>query len=258
MTSKLEEDLTCNVCCDIFKNPVLLTCAHSICKACLQQFWESKGSRECPYCRRKCSKVVYPPNMALRNLCETFLNEGSHRASSGSEVLCSFHSEKLKLFCLEDEQPVCLVCRDSKRHTNHKFHPIDEAALDRKEELKIKLQPLQKQLKTFEKTKVTCDQTAKHIKTQVQHTEKQIKEEFEKLHQFLRDEEAARITALREEEEQKSQMMKKKIEKMSREISSLSCTIRAIEEKMGADDITFLQCEHRPGTRGNRAPVRYG
>ena len=79
------------------------------------------------------------------------------------------------------------------------------------------------------------------FQTQAQHTERQIKEEFEKLHQFLRDEEAARIAALREEEEQKSQMMKEKIEKMSREISSLSDTIRAIEEQMGADDVTFLQ-----------------
>ena len=70
------------------------------------------------------------------------------------------------------------------------------------------------------------------FQTQAQHTEKMIKEEFEKLHLFLRDEEAARIAALREEEEQKSQMMKEKIEKMSREISSLSDTIRAI---------TFLQ-----------------
>ncbi|XP_076119242.1 zinc-binding protein A33-like isoform X2 [Alosa pseudoharengus] len=233
MASKLEEDLTCPVCCEIYKNPVILTCAHSICKACLQQFWESKGSRECPYCRRKCSKEVYPPNMALRNLCETFLQEISQRASAGSEVLCSLHSEKLKLFCLEDKQPVCLVCQTSKKHKNHTFSPIDEAAQDRK--------PLQKKLETFEEVKLICDQTASHIKTQAQHTERQIKEEFEKLHQFLRDEEAARIAALREEEEQKSQMMKEKIEKMSREISSLSDTIRAIEEKMGADDITFLQ-----------------
>src|SRR4029434_11153275 len=79
------------------------------------------------------------------------------------------------------------------------------------------------------------------IQTQAQHTEKQIKEEFEKLHQFLRDEEAARTAALREEEEQKSQMMKDKIEKMSREISSLSDTIRAIEETSGSYDISFLQ-----------------
>ncbi|XP_062390960.1 zinc-binding protein A33-like [Sardina pilchardus] len=241
MASKMEDDLTCPVCCEIFKDPVLLSCSHSICKACLQQFWESKGSRECPYCRRKCSKGVYPPNMALRNLCETFIQEQSQRASSGSEVLCSLHNEKLKLFCLEDKQPVCVVCRDSRKHKNHNFSPIDEAAQDRKEELKIKLQPLQKKLKTFEEVKLICDQTAAHIKTQTQHTERQIKQEFEKLHQFLQDEEAARISALKEEEKQKSQMMKEKIEKMSREISSLSDTIRAIEKEMGADDITFLQ-----------------
>ncbi|XP_048093224.1 E3 ubiquitin-protein ligase TRIM35-like, partial [Alosa alosa] len=72
-------------------------------------------------------------------------------------------------------------------------------------------------------------------------TEKQIKEQFAQLHQFLRDEEAARIAALREEEEQKSQMMKEKIEKMYREIVSLSITIKDIEEQINADDITFLQ-----------------
>ena len=106
--------------------------AHSVCKACLQQFWESKGSRECPYCRRKCSKYSFLSNMALRNLCETFVQERSQKASAGSEVLCSLHNEKLKLFCLEDKQPVCWVCRDSKKNTGHKFQPIDEAALDRK------------------------------------------------------------------------------------------------------------------------------
>ncbi|XP_062391316.1 E3 ubiquitin-protein ligase TRIM39-like [Sardina pilchardus] len=240
MASKLEEELCCPVCCDIYKDPVILTCAHSICKACLQQFWENKGHRECPYCRRKCSKGNYQPNMALRNLCEVFLQERSQRASAGSEVLCSLHSEKLKLFCLEDKQPVCVVCQASKKHTNHKFQPVDEAVLDLKELLRIKLESLQKKLKVFEEAKLSCDET-EHVKTQAQHTEKQIKEEFERLHQFLRDEEAARIAALREEEEQKSQMMKKKIEKMSREISSLSDSIRAIEEQMGADDVTFLQ-----------------
>ncbi|XP_062391318.1 zinc-binding protein A33-like [Sardina pilchardus] len=236
MASKLEEELCCPVCCDIYKDPVILTCAHSVCKACLQQFWESKGHRECPYCRRKCSKDWHPPNMALRNLCEVFLQEKSLSAS-GSEVLCSLHSEKLKLFCVEDRQPVCVVCRDSRKHSNHKFQPLDEAAADLKELLRIKLECLQKKLKVFEEAHLTCDETAKHVKTQAQHTEDQIKEEFEKLHQFLRDEEAARIAALREEEEQKSQMMKES-EKM---IASLSDTIRAIEKEMGADDVTFLQ-----------------
>ncbi|XP_031437243.1 zinc-binding protein A33-like [Clupea harengus] len=240
-TSFAEEDFTCPVCFEIFKDPVLLSCSHSVCKACLQHFWDTKGSTECPVCRGTSSNDKPPLNLHLKNLCETFVRDRSQRALAGSEVLCSLHSEKLKLFCLEDKQPVCLVCQTSKKHKNHSFSPVDEAALDCKEELKVKLQPLQEKLKTIKEATLTCDQTAAHIKTQAQHTEKQIKKEFEELHQFLRDEEATRIAALREEEEQKSQMIKEKIEKMSREISSLSDTIRAIEEKMGADDITFLQ-----------------
>ncbi|KAL2080825.1 hypothetical protein ACEWY4_022678 [Coilia grayii] len=257
MASASEEDYTCPVCCDIYKDPVFLSCSHSVCKDCVQQFWKTKGSRECPVCRRRSSKETLPPNLALRNLCEAFviqrrqralrnvrntlLKQRSQRASAGSEMLCSLHSEKLKLFCLEDKQPVCVVCRDSRPHRNHNFIPIDEAVEDIKEELQIKLEPLRKKLKTFEEEKLICDQTAAHIKSQTQHTERQIKKVFLELHQFLRDEEAARIAALREEEEQKSQMMKEKIEKMSREITSLSDTIRAITEKLGTDDVTFLQ-----------------
>ncbi|XP_036417081.1 tripartite motif-containing protein 35-like, partial [Colossoma macropomum] len=109
------------------------------------------------------------------------------------------------------------------------------------DKLKSALEPLQKNLRVLEEAKQDYDQTAAHIKTQAQHTERQIKEEFEKLHQFLRDEEAARIAALKEEEEQKSQMMRRKIEEMNGEISSLSDTIRNIEKEMEAEDVLFLQ-----------------
>ncbi|XP_058247871.1 zinc-binding protein A33-like isoform X1 [Hemibagrus wyckioides] len=242
MASKFsEEDFSCPVCYEIFKDPVVLPCSHSVCKVCLQQFWEAKGSRECPVCRRKSSKGEPPISLALKNLCETFLQEGNQSSSSGSETVCSLHSEKLKLFCLDDQQPVCLVCRDSRKHTNHKFCPIEEAVTDCKEEIKTALKPLQEKLKIFKDCKLNWSQTAEHIKIQAQHTERQIKEQFEKLHQFLRDEEAVRITALREEEEQKSQMMKEKIEKLSRDISSLSDAIRAVEEEMRAEDVLFLQ-----------------
>ncbi|XP_060731911.1 E3 ubiquitin-protein ligase TRIM35-like isoform X2 [Tachysurus vachellii] len=242
MASKFsEEDFSCPVCCEIFKDPVLLRCSHSVCKVCLQQFWETKGSRECPLCRTKSSIKDPPKNLALKNLCETFLQERSQRSSSGSETVCSLHSEKLKLFCLDDQQPVCVVCHTSRKHTNHKFCPIDEAVTDCKEKLKTALKPLQEKLMIFTDCKLNSSQTAEHIKIQAQHTERQIKEQFEKLHQFLRDEEAVRIAALREEEEQKSQMMKEKIENLSRDISSLSDTIRAIEEEMRAEDILFLQ-----------------
>ncbi|KAJ8362436.1 hypothetical protein AAFF_G00374060, partial [Aldrovandia affinis] len=239
--SLLEEQLSCPVCSEIFRDPVILKCNHSFCKACLQKYWEQKGSRECPVCRRKFS-IAYPPtNLSLRNTCEAFLKERNLRATAGSEELCSLHSEKLKLFCLEDQILICAICQTSKQHENHKLRPVQEAAVEYKVKLRTALAPLQEKLKAFNEVKLICDQTAEHIKSQAQCTERQIKMEFEKLQQFLKDEEAARISALREEEEQKSQMMKEKIEKMTEEISSLSEQIRAIEQELGAEDVSFLQ-----------------
>ncbi|XP_065099720.1 E3 ubiquitin-protein ligase TRIM39-like [Paramisgurnus dabryanus] len=232
-----EEDFSCPVCCDIFTNPVVLSCSHSICKDCIERFWENKGFQECPVCRKRSLRDEPPINLALKKLCETFLKERSQRSSS----VCHLHNEKLKLFCLDDQQPVCLVCRDSRTHNNHKFCPVNEAVIDNKEKLKTALKPLQEKLEIFEELKKTLDETAEHIKIQGRRTAAQIHGEFEKLHQLLHDEESVRITALREEEEQKSQMMKEKIEKMSSEISSLSHTIRVIEKQMTAEDVSFLQ-----------------
>ncbi|XP_048048624.1 zinc-binding protein A33-like [Megalobrama amblycephala] len=240
MASLSEDDLSCPVCHEIFSVPVLLSCSHSFCKECLQQFWRTKKTQECPVCRRRSSRDDPPVSLALKNLCETFLKERNERRSSGSEEICSLHSEKLKLFCLEDKQPVCLVCRDSKQHDNHKFRPIGEVVSSYKEDLNTALKSLQEKLKHNENIKGESEKTVQHIKSQAEHTERQIKQQFEKLHQFLRDEEEATITALREEEEQKKQMMEK-LEEMNRHISALSHTIKDMEEMMKASDVCFLK-----------------
>uniref|UniRef100_A0A671XGQ8 Tripartite motif containing 35-12 n=1 Tax=Sparus aurata TaxID=8175 RepID=A0A671XGQ8_SPAAU len=236
MASRLEEDLCCPVCHDVFREPVVLSCSHSFCKDCLQSWWTERQTQVCPVCKRRSSREP-PLSMALKNLCETFLQERDQRASEG---LCSLHSEKLKLFCLDHQQPMCLVCRDSEQHTNHRFRPIDEAAQQHKKKLQETLEPLKKKLKVFEEVKVKFDQTAEHMKVQARHTERQIKDQFKKLHQFLEEEEEARMAALREEEEQKSQMMKEKMEALSREIAALSHTVRATEEELRAEDVSFL------------------
>ncbi|XP_077057582.1 E3 ubiquitin-protein ligase TRIM35-like [Siphateles boraxobius] len=251
MASAAEDDYICPVCSEIFKVPVLLTCSHSICKECLQQFWKIKGTQECPLCRRRSSRDDPPVNLTLKNLCESFLKERNEKRSSGSEEICSLHSEKLKLFCLEDKQPVCLVCINSQKrlreHDNHKFRPISEVVSLYKEELNTALKSLQQKLQHNEKQKGEFEKTAQHINAQAEHTERQIKEEFEKLHQFLRDEEEATITALREEEEQKKQRMKEKLEEMNTHISALSHTIRDMEEMMKDNDLSFLKVTNQSG-----------
>nr|XP_046241061.1 nuclear factor 7, ovary-like [Scatophagus argus] len=237
MASRSEEDLCCPVCHEIFRDPVVLSCSHSFCKDCLKTWWREKPTRECPVCKTLSSKKHPPCNLVLKNLCEAFLLERHQRAS---EDFCSLHSEKLRIFCLDHQQPVCLVCRDSERHTNHTFRPINEAAQQHKKKLQETLEPLKEKLKVLEQVKVKFDQTAEHIKVQARHTERRIQDQFQKLHQFLKEEEEARMAALREEEEQKSQMMKEKMEALSRQIAALSDTVRATEDELRAEDVSFL------------------
>uniref|UniRef100_A0A3B5MHK0 RING-type domain-containing protein n=1 Tax=Xiphophorus couchianus TaxID=32473 RepID=A0A3B5MHK0_9TELE len=126
-------DLCCPVCQDVFKDPVVLSCSHSFCKECLKNWWREKPARECPVCKTRVVTEDRPSNLVLNNLCETFLVPRDQRDSEG---LCSLHSEKLKLFCLDHLEPICSICRDSKKHTDHRFRPIDEAAQDHRENLK--------------------------------------------------------------------------------------------------------------------------
>ncbi|KAM8756282.1 E3 ubiquitin-protein ligase TRIM35-like [Acanthopagrus schlegelii] len=241
MDSQSEADLSCPVCHDIFTDPVVLTCSHSFCRDCLQRWWTQKQVKECPVCKERPLVSDPPRNLALKNLCESFVLKRDQRASAESEPRCSLHGEKLKLFCLDHQQPVCLVCRDSKKHNNHRFRPIEEAAEERRGELQKTLKPVREKLKVFEQVKGNFVETELHVLDRALSTEMEIKEQFKKLHQSLQEEEEARISALREEKEQRCKMISEKIEALSKDIAALSETIRTTEEELRAADVSFLQ-----------------
>uniref|UniRef100_A0AAZ1WVJ7 Uncharacterized protein n=1 Tax=Oreochromis aureus TaxID=47969 RepID=A0AAZ1WVJ7_OREAU len=217
MESQPEANLKCPICLEIFQDPVILWCSHSFCRACLQRWW-TETSVTCPIYRTTFLQGDPPQNLALRNLCEAYLLERTGRFH------CKLHKENLTLFCVDHLEPVCVVCLHSETHKNHRFKPINEV----KSEL----------LNTI---KEDFDQTAENIEVQAQDIERQIKDVFSILHEFLQKEERARIGSLRDEKQRKSQMLKRKTNVLSREIATVSETIRETDEALEAENMSFLR-----------------
>lgn len=238
-----EEDLTCPVCCDIFTDPVLLSCSHSFCRICLKNCWDT-GIKECPVCRKKTSKTNPPSNLALKNVCETLLQvkrQSIALAVEEEEMSCSLHGEKLKLFCLVDKLPICVVCQSSKLHKTHDCSPIEEALLDCKDELALSLKSLQDKLESLKRIHESAADMSKHIKIQAAETQKMIKSQFEQLHQVLHQEELNRLAAVKKEEDEKIAGMKDKIKELSAEMLALNDSISVIQEQLKEEDMVLLK-----------------
>ncbi|XP_059181906.1 zinc-binding protein A33-like [Centropristis striata] len=242
-----EVDLSCPICCDIFRNPVVLKCSHSFCAPCLQEYWSGTGarSRDCPLCRSQ--NLDEPvPSLTLKNLCESYIQESEGLEEAGAELycdpgeMCPLHGERLKLYCVPDKMPICVVCHTSRKHKQHDCCPISEAVADVKEQMKSALSSLQEKRDTFDKMKKNYEDTVAHIQVQARFVERRTREEFEKLHSFLNAEEEARMEALRREEEQKSRAVRQKIEEMTRNIESVSESIRGLEEEIALEGISIL------------------
>ncbi|CAK6950022.1 E3 ubiquitin-protein ligase TRIM35-like [Scomber scombrus] len=241
-------DLSCPICCDIFRDPVVLKCSHSFCATCLQSYWGRRGNnRDCPLCRSQ--SVDDPvPSLTLRNLCESYIqeSEGLEETDTAGELycdpgeMCPLHGERLKLFCLTDREAICVVCHTSRKHKQHDCCPVSEAVMDVKEKIKTALSSLQEKRDAFDKMKKNYEDTVVHIEVQARFVERRTREEFEKLHNFLQAEEEARMEVLRRDEEVKSQAMRQKIEEMTRNIASVSESIQALEEEIALEGISVL------------------
>ncbi|XP_054467455.1 nuclear factor 7, brain-like [Anoplopoma fimbria] len=250
----LEGYLNCHVCSETFRDPVSLSCNHSFCSSCLQKFWKQAENKNCPICKRKSSKDNIWVNFSLKELADSFAGRqktGSPETEKGEkkvEVVCSKHGEETKLFCEDEERVVCPVCELS-LHQSHKVVPVEQAVSDLKDQLRSDLESLQDKRDKHKQVETTYNEMIQHSKKQLLSTERQIRAEFNKLHQFLKEEEESRLAALREEEEQKGKTISREMKMIQEQISSLSDSISAVEEDLQKHKVSFLSSYKATQTR---------
>ncbi|XP_028269419.1 nuclear factor 7, brain-like [Parambassis ranga] len=239
-----ENYLSCHVCSETFRDPVTLSCSHSFCSSCLQKFWEQTKNKNCPICKRRSSKEGTGVNFTLKELADSFAGrqkpESSERVKeTKEEVVCSKHPEETRMFCEDEQRAVCPVCEFS-LHQTHKVVPVEQAVRDLKEQLRSDLKSLQDKRDKYKQVEDTYNEMSQHVKKQLLSTEMQIRAEFNKLHQFLKEEEESRLAALREEEEQKGETLSREMKRIQQQMSSLSDSISAVEEELQKQQVSFL------------------
>ncbi|XP_061574583.1 nuclear factor 7, brain-like [Cololabis saira] len=231
----LKNFLSCHVCLETFKDPVSLGCNHNFCSKCLKKFWEEAKNRNCPICKRKSSKDDFAVNFSLKELADSF----AETQTGESYEVCKKHPGTTPLFCRDEQRTVCSVCEFS-LHQNHKVVPVEEAVGELKEQLKSDLKSLQDKRNKYKQVEETYKDVVQHSEKQLLSTEKQIRAEFNKLQQFLKEEEESRLAALREEGEQKGRRISGERKRIQEQISSLSDSISAVEEELQKDNMAFL------------------
>ncbi|XP_050775707.1 zinc finger protein RFP-like [Gopherus flavomarginatus] len=239
----LQEEATCPICLEYFKAPVILDCGHNFCRLCVTQCWQgSNANFSCPQCREILQHRNFRPNRQLANVVELAkqLRLQVAKGAEGEKV-CETHGEALKLFCEEDQTPICLVCDRSKEHRAHAVVPIEEAAQEYKKKIQTHLMSLKKEREKLQEIQMMDTQRSwEHLK-QTEAERQTIMSEFEQLHQFLREQERLLLARLAELDQEIVKLQDENVTKLSKEISHLSELISELEGKCRQPASEFLQ-----------------
>ena len=161
---KLEEQLTCSVCLEIYTNPKTLPCLHSFCQDCLfglisrdvQQSDKNEDFISCPSCRLRVDipggVSSLPVAFHINNLKETYSqlkdkedieHSPTKTSSDPTQPLCSTHKKPLDTFCENCDMIVCFTCVKQK-HREHDYDLIVDSYRKQCQILNSCLSPIKK------------------------------------------------------------------------------------------------------------------
>ncbi|XP_059817521.1 E3 ubiquitin-protein ligase TRIM39-like [Hypanus sabinus] len=307
----IRSQFSCSICLDTFKDPVTTECEHDFCRPCIMEYWDREDTSICPLCRQFSSGILRT-NRTLGYVVEILSSKKSNisgESNSGGDKsfvfllllilifvivllwslspnasslgyypkdydMCPQHKEKLKLFCEDDQELICLICRDSNKHKNHRVSPINEAAQyykgdetqivadnkfetnievkekmssnqgqGRKEELSTTLESLKMKHAHHQAIKSNYEEnlTLLMVREEVSMTEQHIGKVFVRLQELLRMEEESIMQELHNDAWQSFMKLEEIIMQLTFELSTLSDIIQAVTEDLILEDaLTFL------------------
>ena len=211
---RLEEQLNCSICLDIYDDPKLLQCFHTYCRKCLVKLVvrDQQGdlSLTCPICRQATLvpangvaglQSAFQTNEFLR-IREDLVKERDTAVSlEGSKVSempltsstkktipnCFEHVDKEReLYCETCEELICVKCAlKGGKHHSHDYDEMKNAYEKYKGEVRPSLEPMEGKLNTLKKVVAQLDTRCREVSDQREVIEDSIHDAIRGLHQLL-------------------------------------------------------------------------
>ncbi|XP_009074630.1 PREDICTED: E3 ubiquitin-protein ligase TRIM39-like, partial [Acanthisitta chloris] len=243
-TENLQDEVSCSLCLEFFQDPVSIHCGHNFCRSCITQCWEnSEENYPCPQCSETAPQPNLRPNRELAKIIGIARRLSLRVSRDGMrwDRFCWKHQEVLKLFCEEEQIPICLVCRESQEHRLHSAVPIEEAAEEHKEKFQAHVEILKERREKLMELKTVEEGKSLDLLEQVDTERQKVMACAKELHQVVEKQEKLLLERLAKLDEEITRKQEENITKLSEQISSIGKQIHELEEKCQQSAWELLQ-----------------
>ncbi|KAB0384142.1 pyrin isoform X3 [Muntiacus reevesi] len=230
----------------------------AVCPLCHAQEGDPVGG-SCVHISCSCSAASRDPEASLSRSsscprCQDLLPGKSHGSREWQEGLqmaslnpknlpqCERHMKQVQLlFCEDHGELICLICRLSQEHRGHRVRPIEEAALEYKEQIQKQLEHLKELRKSGEEQRSQGDKKTVNSLKQAETQKQRIQCQLEQLCQFLEQQERLFVAWLEELGQTIGQVRETYGTRSTRDIALLDELIGELEAKQCQPEWEFMK-----------------
>uniref|UniRef100_M3YUM4 Pyrin n=1 Tax=Mustela putorius furo TaxID=9669 RepID=M3YUM4_MUSPF len=200
---------------------------------------ESKTSGKC-----SSSSLMHLASLTVNNSEDYKQQEGLHMANLSPKSLpqCERHMKQVQLlFCEDHREPICLICSLSQEHRGHQVRPIEEAALEYKEQIQKQLEHLKALRKSGEEQRSQGDKKTAKLLKQTETQKQRLQHQLEQLYHHLQQQEKLFVASLEDLSQTIGQVREKYSTQVSRDIAHLDKLIGDLEAKQSQPEWQLMQ-----------------